>query len=479
MGTVNITADSALVQRGSFSQEQVATLLGAVNPKRVVHSSHVKPHLSQQDVRAHLIRVFGFGATDVDVIDSSLVFEQERTPASGSNAAKWDVCYSAKVRLTVRNTGLVTVASYEDVSTATAENQARGAAHDLALKSAVSLAMKRAATYLGDQFGLSLYNKGQESALVIGTLVGVKRDPAAAPLDVQAGVPQQLEDGLGDALDDDEGEQVETPAPSALPKPRKRATNGTQGTKRAVAAPEAPEAVSEAPVAAEQPMAYDTDRAEAQAEGAAVAASIKADRAADVAPKVDQQAKLDEIAADREAAKAKRAEIAQQAKLNAEELSRAELAQAEADEREQRAIIAAEQDALQAKREADEAAEHADQQTGEVAETGAEVAARIKADRAARAKAEPAPVALPKAEAEARVKAEPEPWAEGTDWRAALAAATSVAQAKAVWDGAVAAQQMTTELRMEIIKRKARIESAASAASAPADEQPPLIDEER
>lgn len=433
MGTVNITADSALVQRGSFSEPQVKQLLGSIKRTRVVRGSHVKPHLSQQDVRAHLIRVFGFGHTDVEVVESGLVFEQERTAAAGNNAAKWDVCYMAKVRLTVRNPGLVTVATYEDVSTATAENQARGAAHDLALKSAVSLAMKRATTYLGDQFGLSLYNKGQEEALVGITLVGVKG--ANETGDVQANVQQQLEDGLGDAMDDD-GDQSEPAAPSAMPAPRKRATNGTQGTKRAPAAAKAPEAA--------QPAAEPAAAEEAKPEPVAV-------------KPVDQQAKLDEIAAAR-VAKSKQA---------AEAKSRADADQAEADEREQRAIIAAEQDALQAKRESDDAAEHANPRTGEVSETANEVAARIKADRAARGAA--------------TVAALPEPWAEGQvrDWRAELSAAATVEAVKAVWDGATAAKEMTTELRMDVIKRKARVESEILAATnGPAeDEQPPIFDE--
>ena len=63
------------------------------------------------------------------------------------------------------------ITHWEDASTGDAENQTRAAAHDLALKSAISLAKKRCAINLGDQMGLSLYNKGQTSALVMATLV--------------------------------------------------------------------------------------------------------------------------------------------------------------------------------------------------------------------------------------------------------------------------------------------------------------------
>jgi len=108
------------------------------------------------------------------------------------------VCYLAKVRLTIRNAGGEIVCHYEDGSTATAQNQTRGDAHDLAFKSALSLAKKRAAVYLGDQFGLSLYNKGQMRALVKGTLVlpAVEEDADEDQIDVQDDIEQQV--SLGD-----------------------------------------------------------------------------------------------------------------------------------------------------------------------------------------------------------------------------------------------------------------------------------------
>src|SRR5699024_8042732 len=79
---------------------------------------------------------------------------------------------------------------FENGSTATAQNQTLGDGHDLAYKSAISLSVKRAAIALGDGFGLSLYNKGQMSALVMDTLV----HPVAPSdsEDVQDGVEQQV-----------------------------------------------------------------------------------------------------------------------------------------------------------------------------------------------------------------------------------------------------------------------------------------------
>lgn len=184
-----------------LSDAQVAQLLRPINPVRVLKDGKGHAHVSQQDVLAHLIRVFGFCAFDVEVKDVALVFESERTDKPG----KWDVCYRALVRLTIRGPEGEHLATYENGSTATAQNQTRGDAHDLAYKSAISLSVKRCCINLGDQFGLSLYNKGQLEALVRGSIV-IAHDGE----DVQEGVPQQV------ALGNDEIEpEPEARAPFA------------------------------------------------------------------------------------------------------------------------------------------------------------------------------------------------------------------------------------------------------------------------
>jgi hypothetical protein len=184
--------------RGTFTREQVGQLLQPIRPQRVLADGKGHSHVSQQDITAHLIRMFGFGNFDVEVLDATLVFETERVdPKTGEHNNRWDVCYKALVRLTVRNPEGLQVAFYENGSMGTAQNQSRGDGHDLAYKSAISLSIKRAAIALGDQFGLSLYNKGQLSALVIKTLVG-HEDVVG---DIQDDVPQQV------ALGNDEVEQ--------------------------------------------------------------------------------------------------------------------------------------------------------------------------------------------------------------------------------------------------------------------------------
>ena len=90
--------------------------------------------------------------------------------------------------MSIRNEVGQTVCVIENGSTGDAQNQSRAGGHDLAYKSAISLSIKRAAIALGDQFGLSLYNKGQLTALVKATLVGTE----VAPADVQEGIEQQV-----------------------------------------------------------------------------------------------------------------------------------------------------------------------------------------------------------------------------------------------------------------------------------------------
>lgn len=187
--------------RGRFTKKQVDALLRPISPKRVLYLDGMA-HVSQQDITAHLVRIFGFGSFDIDVTQLELLYEtsDEAVNRAGKKYLAWDVSYRAAVRLTVRNPNGEKVCHYENGSVGTARRQPnRGDAHDLAYKSAISLSIKRAAIPLGDQFGLSLYNKGQLEALVIDTLVDGRNSG-----DVQANVPAQV------ALGNDEIDRSDT-----------------------------------------------------------------------------------------------------------------------------------------------------------------------------------------------------------------------------------------------------------------------------
>lgn len=194
-----------------FTAKQVDQLLKPIHPNRVLADPRGNAHVSQQDILAHLIRVFGFGNFDTDVLNVELVFETPRMNGD-KPTGRFDVCYRALVRLTVRDED-GNSCHYENGSTATAQNQSRGDGHDLAYKSAISLSVKRAAIALGDGFGLSLYNKGQMTALVMDTLVHPVAPSDAG--DVQDGVEQQVSLG-NDEVTPDEPVDVEVSEPSGM-----------------------------------------------------------------------------------------------------------------------------------------------------------------------------------------------------------------------------------------------------------------------
>ncbi|WP_416565113.1 Rad52/Rad22 family DNA repair protein [Nocardia testacea] len=224
-----------------FSAAQVNQLLAPVAESRVLRDGKGNNHLPQQDVLAHLIRIFGFGGYDYEMIECSLVFEspRPRTPQHEREPwkARYDVSYKAFMRLTVRDPEGNVVCKFEDGSTGDSSNQTRADAHDLAMKSAISLAKKRCAIALGDQFGLSLYNRGQTDALVRGTLVHPGRAAATeTPTDVQADVPKSESMGIDETDREQHREDDEPAAPpeqAARSTVADRARNAVPGNRRA------------------------------------------------------------------------------------------------------------------------------------------------------------------------------------------------------------------------------------------------------
>ncbi|WP_179276768.1 Rad52/Rad22 family DNA repair protein [Rhodococcus sp. RS1C4] len=179
----------------NFTAAQTKQLLAPINPVRVLRDGKGNSHLPQQDVLAHLNRVFGFGSFDYEVLSLDLIFEQQHTKRDGKKPeGRYDVCYRATMRLTIRDANGNTVCKFEDGSTGDSANQTRADGHDLAMKSAISLAKKRCAIALGDQFGLSLYSKGSTNAIVGGTLVMPGEE--IVEKDVQKDVPEAVSMGI-------------------------------------------------------------------------------------------------------------------------------------------------------------------------------------------------------------------------------------------------------------------------------------------
>lgn len=202
----------------SFTAEQIAQLLQPIKPERVLRDNSGMSHVSQQDVTAHLSRIFGFGGWDKEILDLRCVRdEMVVVPAKNGKPERQvpSVTYLCRLRLTVRDPDGNVMKVSEDVGTGTSPNlPTHGDAHDFAAKNAVSYALKRCAKDLGDQFGLSLYNKGQMSALVRGTLVMPEGQHEG---DVQEGVEQQVSDGEHVAPESEPQQQSHPPATQTPP----------------------------------------------------------------------------------------------------------------------------------------------------------------------------------------------------------------------------------------------------------------------
>ncbi len=146
-----------------LNDRQYEQLLKPLNESRVAKRGQAGRQLSYLeawDVKAHLIRIFGFGGWSADVLESSLAFEDK------NEKGQWNVGYKVTLCLNVHTLGC----TYTEAAVGSATLPQRGEAHDMAIKTAESDALKRAAINLGTQFGLSLYQNGSLRDVVVQTL---------------------------------------------------------------------------------------------------------------------------------------------------------------------------------------------------------------------------------------------------------------------------------------------------------------------
>jgi len=144
----------------ALNEQQYEQLLKPLNAARVAQRGQAGRQLSYLeawDVKAHLIRIFGFGGWSADVLESALAFEEK------NEKGQWNVGYKVMLRLLVPALDC----TYTEAAVGSATLPQRGEAHDMAIKTAESDALKRAAINLGDQFGLSLYNNGSTAPVVL------------------------------------------------------------------------------------------------------------------------------------------------------------------------------------------------------------------------------------------------------------------------------------------------------------------------
>ena len=162
---------------GSYlSDEQVACLLKPIHPRRVTQrNDNGMSHVEGYDIRAELNRVFGFGRWDAEVVDQALLCEKQVKTKKGGDA--WYVVYRTRVRLTVKAPDGTPLSVQEATHVGENTHPTYGESHGNAVTNSETYALRRCAINFGDQFGLSLYNKGSMEAVVRWTLVRPEAEP--------------------------------------------------------------------------------------------------------------------------------------------------------------------------------------------------------------------------------------------------------------------------------------------------------------
>lgn len=151
-------------QAARLTAPQLRLLHRGLDPNRIGKDDKGFAHMQAWDIKRYLLRVFGFAGYDTENRELTLVREIE-TP--NGNRSKWTVVYRAQVRLIVKDVHGRELGHWDGEAAGVGNNLPNlGDSHDMAMKSATSQALKRAATNLGDQFGLSLYNDGSPEPVV-------------------------------------------------------------------------------------------------------------------------------------------------------------------------------------------------------------------------------------------------------------------------------------------------------------------------
>lgn len=143
---------------------QLGALHADLHPARVAKRAQGNQQLSYMeayDIKAMLIRVFGYAGFSADCLDAKIIRE-EQVQQTNSDRLNWKITAQATVRITIHQTGV----TYTETAIAGSSQPDYTESADMAMKSAESDALKRAAIYLGSQFGLSLYQGGATRDIV-------------------------------------------------------------------------------------------------------------------------------------------------------------------------------------------------------------------------------------------------------------------------------------------------------------------------
>lgn len=159
------TLEAIIDEPKQLNGKQLNQLMAGLNPNRVATRRASGSNLSYVeawDIKRTLIRIFGFGNFSADVIDSKLLRTEQVAQVKDANKTNWEISAQATVRLTIHTTG----ATYTETAIGGSKQPDFTESADMAIKTAESDALKRAAIYLGTQFGLSLYDDGSTQDVV-------------------------------------------------------------------------------------------------------------------------------------------------------------------------------------------------------------------------------------------------------------------------------------------------------------------------
>lgn len=159
----------------TLTPEQTAQLLRPINPRRVLKRGQAGrqfSYLAQHDVRAMLIRIFGFGGFSLTTNGVNVIVCEK------NDKSQWEVSVMVTMTLDVHDVEGI----YSETAVGSSTQPSRGEALDMATKTASSDAMKRCAMNLGDQFGLSLYENGSTQQFVKSLVKEAPGDPVEHPV---------------------------------------------------------------------------------------------------------------------------------------------------------------------------------------------------------------------------------------------------------------------------------------------------------
>lgn len=168
-------------EQHTVTGRQLSALMAPLNPDRVQgrkQGGRTLSYLEAWDVKASLIRLFGFGGFSATVSEQHILNQevmQKRAQGGGYEQVQFypngdpvPGSFNYRVTATVKVTLTIPAlnAEYSEYAAASQTGPDYGEVADFAIKTAESDALKRAAIYLGTQFGLSLYDNGSTRDVV-------------------------------------------------------------------------------------------------------------------------------------------------------------------------------------------------------------------------------------------------------------------------------------------------------------------------